>query len=104
MNVPAWIAWIIVVGLAAISVVIFIGKADFLIAGYNTSSKQKKEEYNVSRLRKILGAGLFVITIIVALIVFFEGELPWALAFISPWGIFGVIAIVFLLSNTICKK
>ena len=33
------------------SIVIAIGKGDWLIAGYNTSSKEEKEKVNIKRLR-----------------------------------------------------
>lgn len=37
------------------SILIFIGKGDFLIAGYNTASKEEKEQYHTKRIRIVLG-------------------------------------------------
>ncbi|MPQ33948.1 DUF3784 domain-containing protein [Clostridium estertheticum] len=42
MNVPTWVAWILVAILAISSIVIFTGKAPFLITGYNTANQEKK--------------------------------------------------------------
>ena len=38
-----------------IAIVILIGKGDWLIAGYNTASKEEKEKVNIKRLRLIVG-------------------------------------------------
>ena len=40
-------------------VLILIGKGDNLIAGYNTASKKEKAQYNVKRLRGLIG-GLLI--------------------------------------------
>ena len=37
------------------SILLFIGKGDFLIAGYNTASKEEKEQYHTKRIRIVLG-------------------------------------------------
>ena len=39
-----------------VAIVLFIGKGDFLIAGYNTASKEEKEKCNIKRLRLIMGS------------------------------------------------
>ncbi len=104
MNIPRWAAWIFVAILALISVLVFIGKGATLIAGYNTSSKEEKSKYNVKALGKVVGGGLGVITIIVVLIVFFNGELPSVLSWLNPWGLLGTIVLVIIFGNTICKK
>ena len=39
-----------------VAIVLFIGKGDFLIAGYNTASKEAKEKCNIKRLRLIMGS------------------------------------------------
>ncbi|MBU5269533.1 DUF3784 domain-containing protein [Clostridium cochlearium] len=39
------IAWIVVGIFAILSITLLLGKGSFLIAGYNTSSKEEKEQY-----------------------------------------------------------
>lgn len=104
MDVPVWAAWIFVVILAIISIAIFLGKATFLIAGYNTSTKEEKNKYNINTLNKVTGSGLGVITVITALIVHYNAELPLAISWLNPWGLLGTLALVIILGNTICKK
>lgn len=104
MNVPGWFGWIFVVLLGFFSVIILSGKGDFLIAGYNTTQKVEKERYHKKRLRSVVGGGFSIITMIIALIVIYDAELPQSLSWLNPYGILGVITVIFLLSNTICKK
>ena len=50
---------IVLIILAAImlilGIIILIGKGDNLIAGYNTASKEERSQYNVKRLRGLIG-------------------------------------------------
>ncbi len=41
--------------------IIFIGKGDNLIAGYNTASKEEKSQYNINRLRGLIGGMLLLL-------------------------------------------
>jgi small-conductance mechanosensitive channel len=104
MNVPVWAGWILVAVMAMVSGIIFIGKGSSLIAGYNTAGKQERSRYNEQLLGKVVGGGLGVVTVILALLVFFDGELPPALSWLIPWGILGTIAAIGILSNTVCAK
>lgn len=104
MNVPTWMAWIFVAILAFISIVIFIGKATFLMAGYNRATKEEKDKYNKNALSKVLSSGLGIITGITALMVHYNAELPWAISWLNPWGILGTLVLMIFLANTICKK
>ncbi len=104
MNIPTWVAWIIVAILAIISIAIFMGKAPFLIAGYNTANKGEKSKYNINTLSKTVGGGFGVITGIIALIVLYNAELPSAISWLNPWGILGTIILMIIIGNTICKQ
>ena len=44
-----------------LAVVILTGHSDGLIAGYNTAKKEKREQYNMKRLRAVV-AGLISFT------------------------------------------
>ena len=104
MNVPTWSAWIFVAILAIISIVIFMGKATFLIAGYNRATQEEKNKYNKKALSKVLGGGLGVITGITALMVLYNAELPMPISWLNPWGILGTLVLMIIMANTICKK
>ena len=42
-------------------IIILIGKGDNLIAGYNTASKEERSQYNVKRLRGLIGGFLLIL-------------------------------------------
>ena len=46
--------------LVLVGAVIAAGKGDWLIAGYNTASKEKKSKYNIKRLRLCISMIAFV--------------------------------------------
>lgn len=50
--------WVLILGMALL---IFVGKGDWLIAGYNTASKEEKAKYDVKRLRLVMGVLLALI-------------------------------------------
>ncbi|TCT15599.1 uncharacterized protein DUF3784 [Natranaerovirga pectinivora] len=99
-----WIGWLFVILFAVISIALLMGKGSFLIAGYNTASKKEKEKYNVRRLCRVVGGGFSIITIILAIFTYYEGEMPEYLQWVMPWGFLITIALILILSNTICKK
>ena len=79
MNVPTWVAWIIVAILAIISIAILTGKAPFLIAGYNTANKEEKGKYNINALSKVVYGSFGVIIGSMALFGLYNAELPAAI-------------------------
>ena len=52
---------IVAVILVIMGVLILIGKGDNLIAGYNTASPKEKAQYNIRRLRGLIGGLLIVL-------------------------------------------
>lgn len=80
------------------AIILFTGKGDILIAGYNTASKEEKEKCNIKRLRflvgsifilsaclmalrdmDIMGRGLFVVSTIVLVIATLILANTWAM-------------------------
>ena len=80
------------------AIILFTGKGDILIAGYNTASKEEKEKCNIKRLRflvgsifilsaflmalrdmDIMGRGLFVISSIILVIATLILANTWAM-------------------------
>ena len=104
MNGPAWLNWAIFVIMAILSIILLMGKGGFLIAGYNTMSKEKKKRYNEKKLCRVMGSGLGVITIILGISAYYNFELPTAISWLLPWGILVVAAIMIILGNTIAKE
>ena len=87
--------------LAILGIVILLGKGDALIAGYNTASAEEKTQYNIKRLRLLVGSLLIGIGLIYLM---FHLKATPALS-----GIFAVIivilaGIVIYLANTWAKK
>lgn len=76
MNGPVWLGWLMVILLSVISVLLLSGKASFLMAGYNTSGKGKNDKFNVRRLNYVVGSGYSLMTVLLAVFLYYEGELP----------------------------
>jgi len=104
MNGPIWLVWGLVGLLAVISTAFLMGKGSFLIAGYNTASKQEKEKYDEKKLCRVMGWGFGLITAIMAINTVYRSELPNSIQWIMPWGLLATIATIIILVNTICKK
>ena len=104
MNIPMPICWSVVALLAAFSLILLAGKGSCLIAGYNTSTREKKQKYNEKRLCRVVGGGIGILAIIIGVAAFYHFELPSSISWIIPWGILGTIVVVEVLASTICKK
>lgn len=59
----------IAVLLGVMGLIILFGKGDKLIAGYNTASKEEREQVNVKRLRLLMGGFLLVLAIMAFLLI-----------------------------------
>ncbi len=104
MNGPVWLIWVVDALFAIISITLLMGKGSFLIAGYNMMSKEEKQRYNVKRLCRVVGGGTSAISVILLIATFYQFEMPPAISWIIPWGIFGAVAIVEILACTICSN
>lgn len=102
MNTPIWVPLIFVVILSIISIFLLIGKGSFLIAGYNLLPQEKKQKFNTKKLCRVVGGGTSILSVILGIATFYRFEMPPAIAWIIPWGLFGTIAVVAVLVNTIC--
>lgn len=98
------VGWVVVIILVIISGLLLSGKGSFLIAGYNTASKEEKEEYNQKKLSNIMGIGLSITTLIVAVNVYFGEERPSFLKWTTPWGILITAVFMIVLVNTIGRS
>jgi hypothetical protein len=105
MNASVWLAWVVVALLAVVSISLLMGKSSFMniVAGYSTMSKDKRQKFNTRKLCRVVGGGLSVITIIAAVSAFYDSKLPSAIAWLIPWGLFGVAAVVLVFAFTVCK-
>jgi len=87
--------------LLIVGIVVLVGKGDNLIAGYNTASEQEREEYDVKRLRNLVGGVL----IILAPMTFFLLGKETMMATLSYIALtFILCIIVVILANTWAKK
>lgn len=75
------------------AIILFIGKGDFLIAGYNTASQEEKDKCNIKRLRLITASVFLLLSALLA----FKDAIGDGL-FIAATLLFVVVAII--LANT----
>ena len=82
-------------------IIILIGKGDNLIAGYNTASKEERSQYNIKRLRGLIGGFLLILAPMMVLLLGGE-SLVAGFSFIAFT--FVLCFILVILANTWAKK
>lgn len=96
--------WIIVALFLVLTIILLSGKGGFLIAGYNTASKEEKAKYNEKKLCRVMGAGMGIITMVLAILAFYKENTPGFFNWLMPVVILGTAILMIILSNTICKE
>ena len=87
--------------LAILGILILIGKGDNLIAGYNTASKQEREQYNIKRLRGLIG-GLLIVLAPMTFLMLGEETMTAVWSFVGVTFFLSILVVV--LANTWAKK
>ena len=87
--------------LLIIGIIILVGKGDNLIAGYNTASKEEKAQYNIKRLRGLIG-GILVVLAPMMLLLLGKESLATTLSFVVLTFVLCIVMV--LLANTWAKK
>ena len=101
---PDWIVWAVFVVFAILSVILLSGHGSWLIAGYNTASKEEKAKYNKKRLCRTMGAGMAVIALLVLISGLLEDLLPAGFVYVQLGIILADVVVMIVLSHTVCKK
>ena len=92
---------IVAATLLIMGIIILIGKGDNLIAGYNTASKEEKSQYNIKRLRGLIG-GILVVLAPMMLLLLGRESLAATLSFVVLTYVLCIVMV--LLANTWAKK
>ena len=92
---------IVAIILAIMGVLILIGKGDNLIAGYNIASKEERAQYNIKRLRGLIGGLLIALAPMMFLL---NGENTMAATWSFVALVFVLCIVVVILANTWAKK
>lgn len=87
--------------LLIMGIIILIGKGDNLIAGYNTASKKEKAQYNIKRLRGLIG-GILVVLAPMMLLLLGKVSLAATLSFVVLTFVLCIVMVI--LANTWAKK
>ena len=83
-------------------IVIAIGKGDWLIAGYNTLSKEEKDKVNIKRLRLLTSIILLFVGAFVLVMPYAAQKQALLYLMIAVYFIFLIVYLI--LANTWCKK
>ena len=92
---------LVAVLLAAMGLAILLGKGDNLIAGYNTASKEEREQYHIKRLRGLVG-GLSLALAPMLFLLAGKPSISRGFGFASL--VFVLCIVVVILANTWAKK
>ena len=104
INGPVWVLWIVFGLIAALSIVLLTGHGSNLIAGFNTASKEEKEQYDRKKMCRIVGAFLGVIALFILAMAIWNEVLPVTFLYVFM-GVIAVGSVVMIvLLNTVCKK
>ena len=87
--------------LVIMGILIIIGKGDNLIAGYNIASKEEKAQYNIKRLRGLIG-GLLIVLAPMTFMLLGEDTMTATWSFIGLTFVACIVVVV--LANTWAKK
>ena len=87
--------------MAIMGIIVLIGKGDNLIAGYNTASKEEREQYHIKRLRGLIG-GLLVALAPMTFLMLREESMTATWSFVGLTFVLTIIVVV--LANTWAKK
>ena len=86
---------------AVMGILVLAGKGDNLIAGYNTTSREEREQIDIKRLRGLVGGLLIVLAPLMILLLGNE-----TMASAGSFGaiVFVLCIVVVILANTWAKK
>jgi hypothetical protein len=86
---------------AGMGILVLVGKGDNLIAGYNTASREEREQIDIKRLRGLVGGLLIVLAPLMILLLGNE-----TMASAGSFGaiVFVLCIVVVILANTWAKK
>lgn len=87
---------VIALGLIVLGYLVKYQKWSWLIAGYNTSSQEQKDKYDVDALCNVVGNFMFVLSVILLIAV--SGEylgLDWVVA--TGWILFFIVSVATLI-------
>lgn len=91
---------IVSVLLLIMGIVILFGKGDNLIAGYNTASKEEMSQYNIKRLRGLIG-GMLVLLAPLTVIMLGRESMIWMSSYVLLN--FVLCIVVLILANSWAK-
>ena len=90
---------ILAVVCAVLATILYSGKGDKLIAGYNTASKEEREEINITRLRIVMGTSMLATAAASFLL---SEDITSSLCYCGA--IFVICIITVIMANTWAKK
>ena len=101
---PDVVIWIVFVIFLFLSLLLLSGRGANLIAGYNTASKEEKAKTDEKKLCRVVGAGFWVITIMILIMGIWEDVRPSWSAYAFLGGVFLDCTVMLILANTVCRK
>lgn len=80
------------------------GKGSFLIAGYNTASKEEKERYDEKKLCRVMGLCMLPLSLLMIAMFAFINVLPAFFIWIFGAAILIDVIVMIILVNKCCFK
>lgn len=95
------VLFIVAAILLIMGIIIIIGKGDNLIAGYNTASNEERAQYNINRLRGLIGGFLIVLAPMMLFLLMAE-TMTATFSFVALTSVACIVVVI--LANTWAKN
>lgn len=92
----------LIVVMLVMALLIYIGKGDWLIAGYNTATKEEKAKYDIGKLRVLFCTLLVLLAVLV--FVWYSWAKAVVYSSVFSGGVIVLCMVVVILANTWAKK
>ncbi len=104
LNGSPLVLLILGVILLIFSIILICGKGSFLIAGYNTASKEEKERYDEKKLCRVMGFGMLIISLMLVAMFAFVNVLPEVFVWIFGAAVLIDVIVMIILVTKCCIK
>ncbi|WP_099466520.1 DUF3784 domain-containing protein [Konateibacter massiliensis] len=95
------IVYIMAIIFTVLGIYLLTGRGGWLIAGYNTASKEEKEKYDEKKLCRSMGVLMLVIAVIICLTAYVNTD-EFAMKMIAP--ILIAVGVEMVYANKFCNK
>lgn len=104
INGPDWLLRAGVILFTILAIILITGHGSGFIAGYNDATKEEKAKYDENKLCRIVGVGMAVIALVLAIMAIGENVLPESVVYAALVIVMIDCITVIILCSTLGRK